>query len=161
MLYYFKIFAISLSGAVFSSMIFYLWIGLFWYVYEKFYGPYHIGDLFLFVFYVKNPFLYALIPGILLGIFQGFLTGLIIGVSKTTNIIYSGIIGYLVTIIVLLTAISILSLLDEPNPIGLIFQFVMFVIYDFRVVLQFLLFFLFPSIIIGFAVVKIKNLFLG
>lgn len=156
-----RLFAISLLSVVFSALIFVLWIGLFWYVYEKFYRPYKIGDLFLFVLYVKKPFLTALIPGILLGIFQGFLTSSIISVFETTNIIYGGIISWIITIIVLLAAISILSLLDEPNPIGLIFQFAMFVIYEFRVVLQTLLFFLLPSMIIGFAVVKIKNLFLG
>lgn len=145
-----KLIAFLALSIIVSSTIFSLWIGLYWFIYEKLYGPFRIGEGFLLVFYVKNPFLIALIPGILIGIVYGFITSLIINFYESSNLLKGVLIGAITMIVLILGGYFISKLLD--NPFGVFFD----IFYEYDLILKFIATFLFPSILLGFLIMFLK-----
>lgn len=153
-----KFFGLTIASIFIGILIYYLWFGIFWFIYEKLYGPYPLTEVFFLTIYIKKPFYYAIFPALLFGIIQGFLTALLCGFFDLSNILYAGIIGLFVILFGVFSVFALLSLIDEPNPIGFIFQFAMSVIYEFATVVRVILFFLFPSFLSGFLISRIKIL---
>jgi hypothetical protein len=104
--YFLKIFTMSFSSVAFGVFIFTIWIGFFWSVYKKFYGPFKLAELFFIGFYVENPFKYALIPGIVLGSCQGLLKALAINYLDVNSVLYGVMLSQIVTELLIFSSLK-------------------------------------------------------